>query len=57
MVRTNMNAVNEESFAEKIWLDYFNTYLFSNGIIDKDEFEKMSIKISDRYRSLNNDDN
>ena len=52
-----MNAVNEESFAEKIWLDYFNTYLFSNGIIDKDEFEKMSIKISDRYRSLNNDDN
>jgi len=35
-----------ERFASEFWLNYFNDYLFANGLITEDERNKMSNLIS-----------
>ena len=36
--------------AEKIWLNYFNQYLFEHGTISEREYKKMTEIIAQRYR-------
>ena len=38
----------EKRFAEDAWLNYFNRYLFENGVISEKEYKRMTEKISMR---------
>ena len=38
----------EKRFAEDMWLNYFNQYLFENGTITEKEYKKMVEKIAYR---------
>ena len=38
----------EKRFAEDAWLNYFNHYLFSNGVISEKEYKRMTDKIAQR---------
>ena len=35
----------KKKVAEKVWLDYFNEYLFEHGLIDETTRNKLKIKI------------
>ncbi len=35
----------EKRFAEDVWLNYFNKYLFEHGTISEKEYKKMIEKI------------
>ena len=37
--------MEKKKVAEKVWLDYFNEYLFEHGLIDKTTRNKLRIKI------------
>ena len=39
----------EKKIAEKIWLNYFNRYLFEHHIISKEEYGKMVDLISKQF--------
>ena len=49
MRRTVSADVRERHFAEDAWLNYFNRYLFSNGIISEKEYKRMTEKIAHRH--------
>ena len=36
----------EKRFAEDAWLNYFNRYLFSSGVISEKEYKRMTEKIA-----------
>lgn len=38
--------MEKKKVAEKVWLDYFNEYLFEHGLIDEMMRNKLRIKIS-----------
>lgn len=38
----------EKRFAEDVWLNYFNKYLFEHGTISEREYKKMIEKIATR---------
>ena len=42
----------EIKFAEDVWLNYFNKYLFENGTISEQEYKKMTEKIAARKTKL-----
>ena len=48
MRRSLTAEVRERHFAEDAWLNYFNRYLFSNGIISEKEYKRMTEKIASR---------
>ena len=37
--------MEKKKVAEKVWLDYFNEYLFEHGLIDETTRNKLRIKI------------
>ena len=39
----------EKCFAEEAWLNYFNRYLLSNGVITEKDYKRMTEKIALRY--------
>ncbi len=47
-----LDEEREKIFAEDIWLNYFNRYLFENGTITEKEYKKMTEKISTRKAKL-----
>ena len=42
----------EKRMAEDAWLNYFNNYLFENGIISEREYLRMIGKITERKAKL-----
>ena len=42
----------EKRFAEDVWLDYFNQYLFEHGTISEKEYKRMTEKIATRRAKL-----
>ena len=42
----------ERRFAEDVWLNYFNRYLFESGTISDKEYRKMTEKIAMRKSKL-----
>lgn len=42
------------ALAEQLWLAYFNSYLYENGMITETERNRMSVKIQCRKRSASN---
>ncbi len=42
----------ETRFAEDVWLNYFNRYLFECGTISEQEYKKMTEKIAARRAKL-----
>ena len=42
----------EKRFAEDVWLNYFNQYLFDHGTISEKEYKKMTEKIAMRKSRL-----
>lgn len=42
----------ERRFAEDVWLNYFNRYLFESGTISEKEYRKMTEKIAMRKSKL-----
>ena len=45
------NEEREKSFAEQAWLNYFNRWLFEDGIITEKEYKRMVEKIAARKPS------
>lgn len=46
MKQTLSNEVQEQRMAERIWLNYFNRYLYESGTISECEYKKMIEKIA-----------
>ena len=42
----------EKQFAEDAWLNYFNRYLFTHGIISEKEYKRMTEIIATRKTRL-----
>ena len=42
------NEEREKIFAEDVWLNYFNRYLFEHGTISEKEYKKMTELIAMR---------
>ncbi len=47
----------EVRFAEDVWLNYFNRYLFEHGTISEKEYKKMTEKIAARKTNLSRRNN
>ena len=47
-----LDEEREKRFAEDMWLNYFNQYLFENGTITEKEYKKMIEKIAIRKAKL-----
>ena len=45
MKKALLDEEREKRFAEDMWLNYFNQYLFENGTITEKEYKKMIEKI------------
>jgi hypothetical protein len=48
MKKTLANEMFEKKFAENVWLNYFNQYLYENGVISEKEYKKMTENIAIR---------
>ena len=55
MKKALLDAVQEKRIAEDIWLNYFNRYLFEQGVISEKEYQKMTEKIAIRSAKLSGD--
>lgn len=53
MTRENnvSNEIRCKSFAEELWLNYFNNMLLAQGLITQDQHRKMAAKILCRKSS------
>lgn len=51
---TQDNDLLLKHFSEEVWLNYFNKYLFENGVISESNYSKMTEKIAIRYAHLSN---
>ena len=49
------NEEREKRFAEDIWLNYFNHYLWKHETITEKEYQKMTEKIAKRSSKLRRD--
>lgn len=45
----------EKRFAEDVWLNYINHYLFEHGTISEKEYKKMTEKIATRKSRLSHE--
>ena len=45
----------EKRMAEMIWLNYFNRYLFENGVISEKEYKQMIERIATRNAKTQSD--
>ncbi len=52
MKKALLSDDREKRFAEDIWLNYFNRYLFEHGTISEKEYKKMTEKIATRRAKL-----
>lgn len=52
MKKTLLDENYEKHFAEDIWLNYFNRYLFEHGTISEKEYKKMTEQIANRKAKL-----
>ena len=43
-----------KQFSEEVWLNYFNKYLFENGVISESNYSKMTEKIAIRCARFSN---
>ena len=55
MKKALLDEVQETRFAEDIWLNYFNRYLFEQGTISEKEYKKMIEKIAIRKAKLSHE--
>lgn len=53
MEKTSVLEEQERRFAETVWLNYFNQYLFEHGCITKKEYCKMISQIANRKKTKN----
>lgn len=51
MVEKNGTLQEKQSLTERLWLAYFNSYLYENGLITESERNKMITKIENRKGS------
>jgi len=54
MVEKNGNLQEKQSLSERLWLAYFNSYLYENGLITESERNKIITKIDSRKGSATN---
>ncbi len=47
------NKKDEKKIVEQTWLNYFNRVLLEKGVITKEEYQCMAVKILTRNRSIN----
>lgn len=47
----------EKRFSEDTWLNYFNHYLFENGVITEKEYKRMTEIIATRKTKLSRNTN
>ena len=52
MKKALLEETQETRFAEDVWLNYFNRYLFEQGTISEKEYKKMTEKIANRKAKL-----
>ena len=52
MKKVLTDEMREIKFAEDVWLDYFNRYLFEQGTISEKQYKKMTEKIAMRRSKL-----
>lgn len=52
MKKALLEETQEMRFAEDVWLNYFNRYLFEQGTISEKEYKKMTEKIANRTAKL-----
>lgn len=48
------NEQQKKVLAEQLWLAYFNSYLYENGIITESQRNRMIAKIDSRKGSISN---
>ena len=51
MAEKNATFQEKQSFGERLWLSYFNYYLYEKGIITESERNRMIAKIESRKGS------
>ena len=49
--KTHSMDQQKTTLAEKLWLAYFNSYLYEKGMITENERNRMIMKIESRNRS------
>lgn len=54
MVEKNGNFQEKQSLTERLWLAYFNSYLYEKGMITESERNKMITKIEKHKGSTTN---
>ena len=47
---TETKNASKQKMAEKIWLGYFNEYLFEQGLIDEKTRNKLRVRIESEQR-------
>lgn len=52
MKKALFDSEREKIFAEEMWLNYFNRYLFEKGTISEKEYKQMTEKITARKTKL-----
>lgn len=52
MKKALFDGEREKIFAEEMWLNYFNRYLFEKGTISEKEYKQMTEKITARKTKL-----
>ncbi len=55
MKKALLDDIQEVRFAEDVWLNYLNRYLFEQGTISEKEYKKMTEKIANRKAKLSHD--
>lgn len=53
MAEKNGPFQEKQSLTERLWLAYFNSYLYENGVISEAERNKITTKIDSRKGSTN----
>lgn len=51
--RFSSNEQKRAALAEKLWLGYFNCYLYENNLITETQRNRMILKIENRNGSTN----
>ena len=52
MAEKNGTFQEKQSLTERLWLAYFNNYLYEKGIITESERNKIIVKIDSRKGSI-----
>lgn len=51
MAEKHSLKIQQKTLAEKLWLAYFNSYLYEKGVITESERNRMIAKIESRKES------